>query len=211
MRPCAARGRLARMELERLIAALAPSEVVGAALRRDARPRVRRARRRARRAVLLRPRRARRRPRLRRRGGRARRGRARRRARRSSSTCRSSSSRDARRRWPSPQTRSSATRRRARGRRRHRHERQDDDGVPAPRDPRGGRPRPGLLGTVESARRRRAQPGGAHDARGDRPPAHVPRDARRRRPQLRDGGDLARLGAAAGSTAFASPRSCSRT
>ena len=39
---------------------------------------------------------------------------------------------------------------RARGRRRHRHERQDDDGVPAARDPDRRRPSPGLLGTVES-------------------------------------------------------------
>ena len=41
----------------------------------------------------------------------------------------------------------------------------------------------------------------AHDpdhARGDRPPAHLPRDARRRRPRVRDGDLLARARAAAG-------------
>ena len=101
------------------------------------------------------------------------------------------------RRWPSRPTSSSAdpTRELA-GRRRHRHERQDDDDVPALRDPRRGRP----SARACSARSRRRvggerRPGRPHDARGDRPPAHVPRDARRRRPQLRDRGDLARLGA----------------
>ena len=46
-------------------------------------------------------------------------------------------------------------------------------------------------------RRRRGAPGRAHDAGGDRPPAHVPRDARRRRRRVRDGDLLARARAAA--------------
>ena len=159
------------------------------------------------------PRRARRRARLRRRGGRARRGRARRRAASSTSPCRSSSSPTSRagdgRRGATP---SSATRARE----------LDVAGVTgtngktttaflAPRDPRGGRPaaRPARHG--REPRRRRAAARRAHDARGDRPAAHAARDARRRRPQLRARGHLARLGAAAGSTACASPRSCSRT
>ena len=50
----------------------------------------------------------------------------------------------------------------------------------------------GLLGTVGSVVGGRERGGRAHDARGDRPPAHLPRDARRRRRGLRDGGLLAR-------------------
>ena len=49
----------------------------------------------------------------------------------------------------------------------------------------------------ERDRRRRA-PRGADHARGDRPPAHVSRDARRRRRGLLDGGVLARARAASG-------------
>ena len=43
------------------------------------------------------------------------------------------------------------------------------------------------------ARRRRAARRRADDARGDRPAADVPRDARRRRPHVRDGGVVARV------------------
>ena len=46
-------------------------------------------------------------------------------------------------------------------------------------------------------RRRRGAAGGAHHAGGDRPAGDVPRDARRRRPRVRDGGLLARARAAA--------------
>ena len=49
----------------------------------------------------------------------------------------------------------------------------------------------------EVGRRRRRARGRAHHAGGDRPPAHVPRDARRRRPRLRDGDLLARARAPA--------------
>ena len=52
--------------------------------------------------------------------------------------------------------------------------------------------RPGLLGTVEAASAARGA-ARADDARGDRPAADVPGDARRRRPQLRDGGVVARV------------------
>ena len=54
----------------------------------------------------------------------------------------------------------------------------------------------GLLGTVTSVVAGRGAPNGAHDAGGDRPPAHVPRDARRRRCRVRDGDLLARARAA---------------
>ena len=56
---------------------------------------------------------------------------------------------------------------------------------------RAGR-RCGLLGTVKSVVVGRRGHAGAHDAGGDRPPAHVPRDARRRRRRVRDGDLLAR-------------------
>ena len=56
--------------------------------------------------------------------------------------------------------------------------------------------RPGLLGTVESRVGGDVAAGRPHDSRGDRPPADVPRDARRRRPQRRARGVLARVGAA---------------
>ena len=55
----------------------------------------------------------------------------------------------------------------------------------------------GLLGTVTSVIGGRGAPDGAHHAGGDRPPAHVRGDARRRRPRVRDGGLLARARAAA--------------
>ena len=52
--------------------------------------------------------------------------------------------------------------------------------------------RPGLLGTVESRVGGEVRPVVAHDAGGDRPPAHVPRDARRRQPQRRARGVVPR-------------------
>ena len=80
--------------------------------------------------------------------------------------------------------------------RRHRDQRQDHHRVPGPSAARGRRSpdRPARHGQ-ERDRRRRARRG-ADDARGDRPPAHVPRDARRRRRGVRDGGLLARARAA---------------
>ena len=81
---------------------------------------------------------------------------------------------------------------RARDRRGHGHERQDDDGVPASLDPRGGGPAAGAADEHRAARRRRAAPDRAQHARVDRPAAAVPRDARRRRPFVRDGGDVDR-------------------
>ena len=60
---------------------------------------------------------------------------------------------------------------RARGRRRHRDEREDDDRVPALRDPRRGRPQPGPPRHDREPRRRRAAGGHAHDAGVGRPPA----------------------------------------
>ena len=56
--------------------------------------------------------------------------------------------------------------------------------------------RPGLVGTVETRVGDGAAEAPADDARGDRPPAPVPRDARRRQPQRRDRGLVARLRAA---------------
>ena len=53
--------------------------------------------------------------------------------------------------------------------------------------------RPGLLGTIECRVGGERRPAVRDDARGDRPAAHVPRDARRRRPELRDRGVVARL------------------
>ena len=52
----------------------------------------------------------------------------------------------------------------------------------------------GLLGTVKSVIGgvERCRSRSTHDARGDRPAGRLPRDARRRRPRLRDGGLLAR-------------------
>ena len=64
----------------------------------------------------------------------------------------------------------------------HRDQRQDHDGVPRrARCSRRPGVQTGLLGTVKSVVGGRRAPGRAHDAGGDRPPAHVPRDARRRR------------------------------
>ena len=182
--------------LERVIAALAPVDVLGRApveiadLAYDARAATPGS------ALLLRAGQPRRRARLRR----ARRWRTApsrsSSSGRSSSRCRSSSCEDARRRW-----RVAADEffgrpdRGARGRRRHRHEREDDDRVPALLDPRRRRPAARPARDDREPGRRRAAAGRADDAGGDRPPADVPRDARRRRPQLRDRGDLARLGA----------------
>ena len=98
------------MQLERLIAALAPEAVLGEQSRRGAGARLRRPCRHARRGLLLRPRRARRRPRLRRRGGRRAAPSRSSSSARSRSTCRSSSSVDARARCRSPRTSSSASR-----------------------------------------------------------------------------------------------------
>ena len=60
----------------------------------------------------------------------------------------------------------------------------------------GRRPPPRPARHRREPDRRRGAAGRAHDARGDRPAADVPRDARRRRPQRRARGVLARLGAA---------------
>ena len=124
--------------------------------------------------------------------------------------CRSSLSRTPGARWPPRPSSSSGTLRGAPDRGRHGHERQDDDRVPALRDPRGRRPQAGAASgrsspasaasaARRSARRRRRSTSSA-----------LPRDARRGRPELRHGGDLARLrfGRLEGS---ASRRSPSRT
>ena len=78
----------------------------------------------------------------------------------------------------------------------HRHERQDHDDLhrAPPARGRGAALRPARR--RHRGDRRRGARGGAHDARGDRPAGDVPRDARRRRPRLRDGGLLARARAA---------------
>ena len=80
---------------------------------------------------------------------------------------------------------------RARRRRDHRHERQDDDRVPRARAAGGGGAavRPARHGHV--VRRRGRAAGRADHRRGDRPAARLPRDARRRRRRVRDGGLLA--------------------
>ena len=85
---------------------------------------------------------------------------------------------------------------RARGRRRDGHERQDDDDVPPALRPRGRRALARARRHRRVGRRRRGAAGAAHDARGDRPAAPVPRDARRGRPERRRRGLVARLGAA---------------
>ena len=80
----------------------------------------------------------------------------------------------------------------------HWHERQDDDDLPGwRRSSRRRRSRPGLIWHDRDSDRRGAAAGSAYDARGDRPPARVPRDARRRRPQLRARSHLARVAAQA--------------
>ena len=84
----------------------------------------------------------------------------------------------------------------ARGRRRDGDEREDDDGVPALCDPRRGGTAAGVARHGRGARRRRAARRRADDAGGDRPAADVPRDARRGRPVVRDGGVVACGGAA---------------
>ena len=80
---------------------------------------------------------------------------------------------------------------------RDRDEREDDDGVPAARDPRSGRAAAGPRRDGRVGGRGHAPAGAVHDAGGDRPPAALPRDARRGRPERRGRGELARLGAAA--------------
>ena len=182
------------MHLDRLSAALGPTEVANAAPPRDPRPRLRHARGRAGRAVLLRAGLDGRRARPRGRGGRRRRGRARRRASGRRAPCRSWSCRaSARRCLLAANEFFGAAVARARRRSGHRHERQDDDGVSAARRssrrPAAG---PALLTNIE----RRV--GGTHAAHraehagGDRPAAPLPRDARRGRSVLRDGGDVDR-------------------
>ena len=83
----------------------------------------------------------------------------------------------------------------ARGRRCDGDERKDHDGLPPALDARGrgqaGRPR--RHGRVEG--RGRATGSAVHDARGDRPPAALPRDARRGRPLRRARGLVARRAA----------------
>ena len=82
--------------------------------------------------------------------------------------------------------------RHARGRRGDRDEREDDDGIPAARDPRRSRSAARAAHEHPPRRRRRGAADRPQHARGDRPAAPVPRDARRRRPLVRDGGDVDR-------------------
>ena len=69
----------------------------------------------------------------------------------------------------------------------------------------------GLLGTVAYRDRRRGSRGDAHDARGAGRPAPAARDGRSRLRRLRDGGVVARAGAAPRRCACVSPPACSRT
>ena len=78
------------------------------------------------------------------------------------------------------------------------HERQDDDDPPRPPPARVRRPPVRAARRRDVRRRRGGAAGRADDARGDRPPGDVPGDAGRGRPRLRDGGLLARAGAAPG-------------
>ena len=212
-RASALRGRVTMMMLERLVAALGPVEVLGRApvevrdLAYDARAVD------ARRALLLRSRGAGGRARLRRRRGGAR--------------ARSRSSSSGRSTLPVPQVVVAGRARRDGARRGRVLRRADARSSPSPAVTgtsgktttafllfailaAAGR-RPGLLGTVE------ARVGG--ERRGvvrTTPEAidlqrTVPRDARRRRPLVRDGGVVARVGSCTGSTASASPPSSSRT
>src|SRR2546421_254544 len=73
------------------------------------------------------------------------------------------------------------------------HDLAADARTPRLRDPRGGRPAARPPRHDRGACRRRAAAGRPDNARGDRPPAHVSRDAGRRRPELRDGSLLARV------------------
>ena len=141
-----------------------------------------------------------RRPRLRARRGRARRGRARRRAPARPRRARGAGADDvrardgARRRAPARRPDGDA----ARGRH-HRHERQDDDARSSLRallEAAGRRDRPARHGDRDR-RRRASADGRAHDARGDRPAAHVrARCSTRGDEAVRDGGLLARARAA---------------
>ena len=63
------------------------------------------------------------------------------------------------------------------------------------RDPARRRPSPRTADEPRAARRRRRAARGAEHARGDRPAAAPPRDGRRRQHVVRDGGDVARVGA----------------
>ena len=88
--------------------------------------------------------------------------------------------------------------RRAPGGRRHRHQRQDDHRLPDALDPVRRRAAARAAGHGRVARRRRRRAGHPDDA-GERRPAGDPAShGRRRRPQLRDGGLVARARAAAG-------------
>ena len=100
---------------------------------------------------------------------------------------------------------------RARGRGRDRDEREDDHGVPALLGARGGRPAAGAARHGREPRRRRGASGRAHDPGGDRPAAHLSRDAGRGQPERRARGVLARAPCCTGSTGSASTRSSSRT
>ena len=74
------------------------------------------------------------------------------------------------------------------------------------RDPRRRRPAARAAGNGREPHRRRGRESWrANDARGDRSAAAVPRDARRRRPELRDRGLVARARAAPARPALASP------
>ena len=99
----------------------------------------------------------------------------------------------------------------ARGRGRDGDEREDDDGLPAARDARGDREegRPGRHGRMED--RRCETPGAVHDPGGNRPPAALPRDARRRRPRASRSRRLRTGRCSGGSIASGSMRSSSRT
>ena len=99
---------------------------------------------------------------------------------------------------------------RARGRRHHRHQRQDHHGVPGPPPARGRRApvraaRHGQAGGRRAARRRSSAP----RPRRSTCRRTFRRDARRRRPRLRDGGVLARARAGPRGRASTSPAACS--
>ncbi len=77
---------------------------------------------------------------------------------------------------------------RAAGGRHHGHQRKDDDRVPGARPPGGGRRANRVARHGHVRGRGSGGAGGAHHPRGDRPAGHLPPNARRRRPGVRDGG-----------------------
>ena len=81
-------------------------------------------------------------------------------------------------------------------RRGDRDERQDDERLPRAGAAGGRRPSDRPAGNGQERDRRRRARRRADDPGGDRPAAHVPDDGRCRRPGVRDGGLLARAGAA---------------